>query len=79
MDTTVHINRIMKAIAYALWKEKLRLQNNAARTILLWNRRVRMRWWFDDQARHQQNGPVVTGPKDEQLYNDGGMYANDGG
>ena len=69
----------MKAIAYALWKEKLRLQNNAARTILLWNRRVRMRWWFDDQTRHQQNGPVVTSTNDEQLYNDGGMYANDGG
>ena len=79
MDTIVHINQIMKAIAYALWKDKIRLQNNAARTILLWNRRVQMRWWFDDQTRHQQNGPVVTSPNDEQLYNDGGMYANDGG
>jgi hypothetical protein len=45
-----HEHQLHHAKANAIIAQKLA----AALTIFLWNRRVRMRWWFDDQAEQRR-------------------------
>jgi hypothetical protein len=55
-----HATRRSAAYYKQIERDNVARQTAAALTIFLWNRRLRMRWWFDDHAMQRRRRTAAT-------------------